>query len=196
MTLQEILKAIGLSEEQITKVLGDMKANRIFTTGEENLDTRYSKLKSDHDGTEKQLKEANELIEQLKKGTGDNEALQGRISEYENRVAVLEQENAKLKVEGALKVALLDAGAKASDIDYLMFKAGNGGKELKVTEDGRLKGEEELIAGLKTQFPGNFAAKEEREIQEHRLESGDVGNENSEPKTLSEALRMQFENKE
>jgi len=196
MTLQEILKAHGFTDEQIQKIIGEMKQNKIFTTSEENLDIRYEKLKGQHDGVSTQLKEAKELIEQLKKGTGDNEALQGKISEYETKVAALEKENTKLKVESALKVALIDAGAKASDIDYLMFKAGVGEKELKVAEDGRLKGEEELIAGLKTQFPGNFVAKEEKEIQEHRLESGDAGNENSEPKTLSEALRMQFENKE
>lgn len=49
MTLQDILKAMGLSEEQIGKIMGDMKANKIFTASEENLDTRYSKLKIDHD---------------------------------------------------------------------------------------------------------------------------------------------------
>ena len=40
MTLQEILKAQGLTDEQIEKVVGEMKQNKIFTASEENLDTR------------------------------------------------------------------------------------------------------------------------------------------------------------
>ena len=87
MTLQEILKAQGLTDEQVEKVVGEMKQNKIFTASEENLDTRYGKLKTDHEGVTKQLTEAQTLIEQLKKGTGDNQALQTKITEYETKVA-------------------------------------------------------------------------------------------------------------
>lgn len=41
MTLQEILKAKGLSDEDIESVIGEMKQNKIFTAAEENLDIRY-----------------------------------------------------------------------------------------------------------------------------------------------------------
>ena len=44
MTLQEILKSQGLSDEQIESVIGEMKQNKIFTVSEENLDIRYGKL--------------------------------------------------------------------------------------------------------------------------------------------------------
>jgi VCBS repeat-containing protein len=172
MTLQEILKAKGLTDEQIESTIGEMKQNKIFTASEENLDTRYGKLKADHDGVTKQLTEANTLIEQLKKGNSDNETLQTKITDYESKVATLTAENEKLKIDGALKVALLDAGAKASDLDYLMFKAGAGDKDLKIGDDGKLKGQEDLISGLKTQFPNNFATTEQKQIQEHKLEKG------------------------
>lgn len=194
MTLQEILKAQGLTEEQIDKVVGEMRQNKIFTTSEENLDTRYGKLKTDHEGVTKQLTEAQTLIEQLKKGTGDNQALQTKITEYETKVATLTAENEKLKADGVLKVALLDAGAKASDLDYLMFKAGTGDRELKIGDDGKLKGQDDLIAGLKTQFPGNFDAPDKKDIQEHRLDKPEGGAGGSaEPKTLAEALKMKYE---
>lgn len=197
MTLQQILKAAGLSEEQITNIMNSMKENKIFTAGEENLDTRYSKLKTDHEGVTKKLTEAQDLIKELKKGTGNDETLQNKITDYETKVATLTAENEKLKVEGALKVALLDAGAKASDIDYLMFKAGTGGRELKIGDDGKLKGQDDLIAGLKTQFPGNFETTVQKQIQEHKLETGEGGaGESGEPKNLAEALKMQYENKE
>ena len=171
---------MGLSDEQITKIMNDMKANKIFTASEENLDTRYGKLKTDHENVEKQLKEAQTLIEQLKKGTGEVDALTA--------------ENEKLKLESALKLALLDAGAKASDIDYLMFKAGTGDRELKMGEDGKLKGQDDLIAGLKTQFPGNFTAPDTKKVVEHKLEGGEGGaGDPAEPKNLAEALKLQYE---
>ena len=124
--------------------------------------------------------------------------MQGKIAEYESRITDLTAENEKLKVDGALKVALLDAGAKASDLDYLMFKAGTGDRDLKIGEHGKLKGQDDLIAGLKTQFPGNFAATTDKQVQEHRIEQGSEGGAggSNEPKTLAEALKMHFENKE
>lgn len=198
MTLQEILKAQGLSDEQIAKIMSSMKENKIYTAGEENLDTRYGKLKTDHEGVSRQLEEAQELIKQLKKDTGSNEDLQGKIKEYETKVSDLTAENEKLKVENALKVALLDAGAKADDLDYLMYKAGTGGRELKIGDDGKLKGQDDLIAGLKTQYSGNFVTPEQKQIQEHKLDKGAAGGAggSDEPKNLAEALKMQYENKE
>lgn len=193
MTLQEILKAQGLSDEQVEKVIGEMKQNKIFTASEENLDTRYGKLKTDHEGVTKQLTEAQGLIEQLKKGTSDNEALQQKITEYETKVSELTAENEKLKVESALKLALLDAGAKASDIDYLMFKVQNSDREIKLGEDGRVKGQDDLVAGLKTQFPSNFTSTQNKQIQENKLDKGDEGGGEAEPKNLAEALKMQYE---
>lgn len=196
MTLQEILKAMGLSEEQITKIMSSMKENKIFTASEENLDVRYSKLKSDHEGANKQLTEARELIRNLKKDTANDKGLQDKITEYETKITTLSAENEKLKVECALKVALLDAGAKASDIDYLIFKAGTGDRNLQIGDDGKLKGQDDLIAGLKTQFPGNFETPAQKQVQEHKLETGDPAADTNEPKTLGEALKMKYENNE
>lgn len=172
MTLQEILKTKGLTDEQIEAVIGEMKQHKIFTAGEENLDTRYSKLKTDHEGVSRQLTEAQSLIEQLKKETGSNESLQGKIADYESKVAVLTAENEKLKTESALKVALLDAGAKAADMEYLLFKANQSG-EIKLTDDGKIKGQEELVSSIKTQCPAQFTSAEQKKVQEHKLESGD-----------------------
>lgn len=172
MTLQEILKEKGLTDEQIEAVIGEMKQHKIFTAGEENLDTRYSKLKTDHEGVSRQLTEAQSLIEQLKKETGSNESLQGKIADYESKVAVLTAENEKLKTESALKVALLDAGAKAADMEYLLFKANQSG-EIKLTDDGKIKGQEELVSSIKTQCPAQFTSAEQKKVQEHKLESSD-----------------------
>ena len=153
MTLEEILKSQGLSDEQIQTVTGEMKQNKIFTTGEENLDIRYNKLKGEFDNLNAQHGESTKLIEQLKAGTKDSEALQGKITNYEGQIAQLQTELATAKLESAVKVALLNA--KATDIEYMTFKLKEKG-ELELDENGQIKGIDDKIAGLKTQFPTQF----------------------------------------
>ena len=53
MTLQELLKAQNLTDEQVKGILDAMKQNKIYTASEENLDVRYGKLKTDHDAMER-----------------------------------------------------------------------------------------------------------------------------------------------
>ena len=120
MTLQELLKAQGLSDEQITAITGAMKENKIFTASEENLDIRYNKLKEDHTGLTNQHGEATKLIEEMKKSSKGNEELQGKITTYESQLGQLQSELQQTKLESAIKVALLSE--KAVDVDYLTFK--------------------------------------------------------------------------
>lgn len=170
MTLKEILKSQGLNDEQIEKVLGEMKQNKIFTAGEENLDIRYSKLKTDHDNLTTQHTEATKLIEELKKGSKGNEDLQKKITDYESQVENLQAELQKTKIESAVKVALLSA--KAKDVDYLTFKLKEKG-ELKLDEQGNIKGIDDMLAGLKTQFPTQFESESQKKIDENKLPNGD-----------------------
>ena len=153
MTLQEILKSQGLSDEQIESVVGEMKQNKIFTANEENLDIRYGKLKGDHESLAKQHSEATALIEQLKKDNKGNEDLQGKVTGYETKIAELVKENEQLKVDSALKIALLEA--KVQDVDYLTFKIKEKG-EIVLGDDGKIKGIDDTLAALKTQFPNQF----------------------------------------
>lgn len=161
-------------------------------TGEYVSSEKYKSLETDKGSVAEQLKTAQGLIEELKKGTSKDEGLQGKIGEYETKVADLEAENLKLKTESALKVALLDAGAKPSDMDYLLFKVGQNG-EVKLGDDGKVKGQEELIAGLKTSCPSQFQTSDNKDIQEHKLETGGNHDQVEEPKTLAEALKLQYE---
>jgi hypothetical protein len=153
MTLAEIFKAKGIGEDIIQGILDDMKANKIFTASEENLDVRYGKLKTDHEGVTKQLGEANTLIEELKKSTKGQEDLQGKITAYEAQVEQLQAELEKTKLDSAIKVELLSS--RALDVDYLTFKLKEKG-ELALDEDGKIKGWEDKLAALKTQFPTQF----------------------------------------
>lgn len=155
MTLEEILKSQGLSDEQIKTITGEMKQNKIFLSAEENIDIRYNKLKGDHDNLTQQHTEATTLIEQLKSGTKDSEKLQGQITAYETQVSELQEQLKQTQLESEIKVALL--AAKVQDVDYMTFKLKEKG-ELELGEDGHIKGIDDKIAGLKTQFPAQFAS--------------------------------------
>lgn len=167
MTLQEILKAKGLKDEDIEAIVGEMKNNKIFTTSHENMDVRYPKLKADHDNLTTQHGESTKLIEQLKAGTKDNEALQGKISGYESQIAQLQTELKQTQLDSAIKVALM--GAKATDVPYLTFQLKQKG-EIALDDKGEIKGIDDMLAGLKTQFPAFFdAGGTEKRIDPQRL---------------------------
>lgn len=170
MTLAEILKSQGLSDEQIQTITGEMKQNKVFTAGEENLDIRYKDLQSKFEGKDKEHKEAAVLIEQLKKDNAGNEVLQGKITEYETKMTALQTELEQTKVDAALKVALLEA--KVLDVDYLTFKIKEKG-EVKLTDDGKVKDIDSTVAALKTQYPSQFSSDSRKKIDENKLPSGD-----------------------
>lgn len=155
MTIAEILKAKGVSDDIIEAVQEDMKTNKIFTASEENLDIRYGKLKTDHESVTKQLGEANTLIEELKKSSQGNEENQQKIATYEQQIAQLQAELKQAQIDGAVNTALLAAGVKPEDIDYVTFKLKAKG-ELELDDKGQVKGMDEKIAALKTQLPNQF----------------------------------------
>ena len=193
MNLTEILKSKGVTDDVIKAVLEDMKTNKIYTAGEENLDVRYSKLKADHEGLSKQYAEANTLIEELKKSSKGNEDLQGKITGYETQVTQLQAELDKAKLDNAIQLALRDA--KAVDPDYLAYKLREKYKpeELTLDENGKVKGMDDKLAGLKTQFPAQFEASGQKKILENKLDVEEPGE--VEPKNLEDALKLAYEPK-
>lgn len=190
MTLNELLKAKGIDEKLIGEIMAEMKENKIFTAAEENLDIRYGKLKTDHEGVNKQLTEANALIEEMKKATKGQEDIQKKLSDYEaqNQKLIAELQQTKLNAE--IRVNLLSEGCL--DVDYAAFKLREKG-DLSLDENGKIKGWEDKLAGLKTQIPAQFETAKSKQVIENRLpeNTGDRGE--REPKTLAEALRMQYE---
>lgn len=166
MTIAELLKAKGIDDDTIKAIQEEMKANKIYTASEENLDVRYGKLKTDHDGKLAELAEAQNLIAELKKSTKGNEGLQQKITDYEGQVAQLQAELEQTKLESAIKVELLSA--KALDVDYMTFKLKEKG-ELALDENGKIKGWEDKIAALKTQFPTQFESASSKKYEEYKL---------------------------
>ena len=176
MTLKEILKAKGLSDEEIESVIGEMKQNKIFTTNEENLDIRYSKLKGDDDALTAQHGEATKLIDQLKADAKGNETLQGKLSTYETQIADLTKQLNEQRLDAAMDRKLTLAGARPADFDYLKFQWRKKG-EITLDESGEIKGGDDAIAGLKTQYGAQFESeKASRVIEPHKLPDRNSGN--------------------
>ena len=175
MTINELLQKIfNATDEQVAAFSDEMKANKIFTASEENMDIRHNKLKTQHESTAKQLEEAQALIETLKKSTKGQEDAQQKITVYEQREKELLAELEQTKLDSAIKVELL--AAKAMDVDYLTFKLREKG-ELALDEQGKIKNWDDKLAGLKTQFPTQFEAEGKKKIIENRLpgDGGDNG---------------------
>lgn len=126
-------------------------------------------------GKETELKSANDLIAELKKGTKGNEELQGKITGYETQVADLQKQLAETKINAAVKVALLSE--KALDVPYLTFKLEEKlkaeGKTLELDENENIKGWDDLLSGLKTQLPNQFESTTSKKVDPNRLPKPD-----------------------
>ncbi len=130
---------------------------------------KYDSLQALLDGKTTELDTANGLIAELKKGTKGNEDLQGKITGYETQVQQLQAELEKTKLENAIQLALRDA--KAVDPDYLAFKLREkySADELTLDENGKIKGMDDKLAGLKTQFPAQFEGSGSKKVIENKL---------------------------
>lgn len=130
---------------------------------------KYDSLQALLDGKTTELDTANGLIAELKKGTKGNEDLQGKITGYETQVQQLQAELEKTKLENAIQLALRDA--KAVDPDYLAFKLREkySADELTLDENGKVKGMDDKLAGLKTQFPAQFEGSGSKKVIENKL---------------------------
>lgn len=136
---------------------------------------KFDALQGKYDTQTHELERANGLIDQLKKGTTDNEELQGKITTYQNEMAQLQEQLQETKIKSAIKVALL--GEKAVDVDYLTYKLEtklkDDGKSLELDDNDNIKGWNDLLSGLKTQFPSQFEGAGSKKIEEHKLEQGE-----------------------
>lgn len=175
MTLIELLKQIfNATDDQITSVTDGMKANKIFTSAEENIDIRYGKLKGQHDTLKGQYDTMSKDYETLKQSAGDSAELLKQAAEKDATIAALQKEVAQAKIDGEVQVKLLSAGVKPDDIDYVMFKLKAKG-DLEMGEDGKVKGLDEKVDALKTQLPANFASDGKKVFLERKLPTGEPG---------------------
>lgn len=163
-----------------------------LATGEYVGKGKHDALQALFDGQKTELDTANNLIAELKKGTKGNEELQGKITGYETQVTELQKQLAETKINGALKVALLSE--KAFDIDYLSYKLNEKlrgeGRTLELDENEKIKGWDDLLSGLKTQFPTQFEAAKGGKVEPNPLPAR---NDNNSGVTKAEFDRMGYQ---
>lgn len=190
----EVLKAINDALEKVNAGQEDKLKHVRFADLSEGgyvSKDKYTNLETDLSGKTSELEKANNLIEELKKSAGTDEDTQQKITAYETEITDLKKENAELKTENALKFALVSAGAV--DVDYLVFKAKEKG-EIKLDDDGKIKGEGDLISGLKTQHPAMFGASNNNQQNGNRkiLENNLPGGGNDKTVTKEQFLKMGY----
>lgn len=181
MSLKEILKSQGYTEEQIQSIVNAMKENGIYTASVENPEETIRKLQADNE----QLRtEMGSLQEQKKEDVSAVETIKK-----------LQDEIRKGKIETAAIIGLTKAGAL--DVDYLMYKAERSGEieKLKVDENGKVVGTEELVNGLMKNHAAQFkSAADQTEVPVRagikKLDKNAVPDE--EPTTLEEAIAQKY----
>ena len=171
MNLKEIMLANGIDNAVIDKIASEMKANRIYTASEENLDIRYGKLKNEHTALTQQ---ATDLQAQVAQFEALKVQLTAQAEEASKKIAEMQSENAKIRADYALERALMEA--KVQDVDYMKFKIKEKHPEgFTLDENGKIESINTVIDDLKVQFPTQFT-RTEKKIEEKKLEKSDNDN--------------------
>ncbi len=118
--IKELLKKIGYANEDITKIEKGLSDEKIFLTKEENIEERYSKLKTQKEDLEKQVQTLTETNTNIQ--TEYDNYKKGSITqeEYETKVKEI-QEEADNKVkqnnfDSRLAVKLMSKEINAKDV--------------------------------------------------------------------------------
>jgi len=155
MTFEELLKAQGLTDEQIAAIMGAMKENKIYTTSEEKIEERYEKLKAERDGLKAKVETADTTIADLKKANKDNETLQATIKTHEDTIATMKTEY-EAKIKGMAKISAIKS--KLSDAKYPdLIESKFDLEKITVSEDGKeVFGIDEQLTAIKEQYKDLF----------------------------------------
>lgn len=139
---KEELIAMGLTEEQAKKVMDSLDGN--FVTK-----ARFNEINEENKTLKKSVSDRDKQLEDLKKSSGDNAALQQQISDLQKQNAdqqkAHDEELAKLKLDNAVEIALSGAKAKNGKAVKAMLDM----SKVKLGEDGKLSGFDEQIEALK-----------------------------------------------
>lgn len=156
---KEDLIAMGLTEEQAKKVMDSIDGN--FVTK-----ARFNEVNEENKTLKKSVSDRDKQLEDLKKSSGDNAALQQQISDLQKANAdqqkAHETELNQLKLDNAVEVALSGAKAKSSKAVKAMLDMA----KVKLGEDGKLSGFDEQIEALKKSDGWMFDADQQTQQQQ------------------------------
>ena len=143
---REMLKEIGLTDEQIDTVMAENGADI------EKQKAAAETSKAELDGLKSQLAERDKQLKELQSGAGDNAALKEQLEALQQankeQKAAFEQQMQDLRFQAALQTEMI----KADVIDADLVNVKLDKSKIKLNDDGTLAGLSEQLEGLKTSY--------------------------------------------
>lgn len=153
---KEDLIAMGLTEEQTKKVMDSLDGNYVTKT-------RFNEVNEENKTLKKSVSDRDKQLEDLKKSSGDNEELKKQIEtlqqENANQKKAHEAEMTQLRLDNAIDAALAAAGAK----NIKAVRALLDTSKVKVGEDGKLTGFDDLLSAVQKSDSYLFAEKQQKQ---------------------------------
>lgn len=153
---KEDLIAMGLTEEQAKKVMDSLDGNYVTKT-------RFNEVNEENKTLKKSVSDRDKQLEDLKKSSGDNEELKKQIEtlqqENANQKKAHEAEMSQLRLDNAIDAALTAAGAK----NIKAVRALLDTSKVKVGEDGKLTGFDDLLSAVQKSDSYLFAEKQQKQ---------------------------------
>lgn len=159
--IKELLKKLGYTEEEVTKIEKGLSDEKIFLTKEENIEERYSKLKAQKEELENKVKTLTETNTNIQ--TEYDNYKKGSITqeEYESKVRQIQEEaDARVKqnnFDSKLSLKLIGKEVNAKDAKDIIANLDIS----KISLDGEnFIGLDEQIKNLKERKPYLFNEEE------------------------------------
>ena len=153
---KEDLIAMGLTEEQAKKVMGSLDGNYVTKT-------RFNEVNEENKTLKKSVSDRDKQLEDLKKSSGDNEELKKQIEtlqqENANQKKAHDAEMTQLRLGNAIDAALTAAGAK----NIKAVRALIDTSKVKVGEDGKLTGFDDLLSAVQKSDSYLFTEKQQKQ---------------------------------
>lgn len=126
--------------------------------GKGKHDSEIERLNTLLSGKDADVQTLTSTLEALKKGKLDADGIQQKLADAERLLGEAKAREAETIKKYALRDALREA--KAFDVDYLTFKINEklkgDGKAVELDENEHIKGWDDMLSDLKTQFPSQF----------------------------------------
>ena len=189
MDFKEYLQSKGLDVATAENIINGMTEQKLYITNEENAGTRLSKAKEKNKQYEKDLKDANTLIEELKKNSVSEDDMKVKLSEYEKQIEDLNKQRQTDKLNNYIDLSL--TSAKVRNLKAVKALLNMDG--ITTDDKGEFTGLTEQLDALKESDGYLFNASEPEQSNTPRFAGG---NPNNEPKLseLDQALFNGFDN--
>lgn len=139
---RKFLEDMGLSKEQIDSIMDEN--GKDVNAAKDNLEQVRTELKQ----TKDQLQERDTQLEDIKKSSGDNEALKKQISDLQEANKQKDKDHQEeiknLKLDAAIRSAIGDSAQDADLVAGLIDRA-----KLLLSDDGKVTGLDEQVKALR-----------------------------------------------